>query len=390
MNDFPHQLYNTWINMHEALQEGDDVKWGTLYDNFDALLSKLGKEGKLNEGIGETMRMYGERMQQYFVDDNGEDKMNDLLALFHHDVVSNLSVSFSQNTDHNKQDDNATARRVELFALPLFGEHESLVGLCQQEGFVDVVRESGVLPEGCDIRLFGACASEQAGYLMMKPQIIYETINLAKEIFEDCLGRGNDLTSQIRTKWSLLTQGEDTGDKLTVGGYVLLGAYSITGDIAEVIPQDISDEEDDEAFFDKWDEMVMQWAQGQPNAKKLALGSIHAPSTLLDGTALSIAEFLISSLNIQSSMGQTDEEPLHRLEIVIPDEELDEDDIAHVYGYGQDGTLLWGVQTHALVFGLLFNDIVEQWEAWMPHCQIGVVQVPLDQYLGKKNKHTLH
>src|SRR5690606_4888247 len=97
--------------------------------------------------------------------------------------------------------------------------------------------------------------------------------------------------------------------------------------------------------------------------------------------SLAVAEFLISSLTIQSSMGQDNdnEELLHRLEIVIPDDELGEDDIAHIYGYGSDGSLLGGVRTHALVFGLLFNDIVDRWEAWLPHCEIGVIQMPLDQ-----------
>lgn len=393
MNNLPHKLYEIWSAMHQATQANDEVTWGQSYEQFNALLTHMGKMGALDEGVGEAIRLYSDQMQQDFIDEHDEEAMVDLLTVFHHDIISDLSSMYSKGSEEREE---VLAHKVELFGIPMFGEHQALTSLHENLDFLTFLKTSGYFPSHADIFLFGAVAAEQASQMMMSPQVVYETLSQTNDMFQD-QGQGThaanfreNVVKNVQEQWDVLPKGEDTGRKLKVGGYVLLGAVHTKGDIDAIVAEEENILKQENDLTEKWEENCAKWAQTQAQSKKLALGTIHPPTNLRDATSAALAEFLFSALSLQGNMGGRNEAIFKRIEIVIPQQDVDENDMAHIYGYAENDMLLGGLQTNALAFGLLFHDVIEHWEQWAPDCTFAVVEMPPKEYLKQRTKQTFH
>src|SRR5690606_10634998 len=78
----------------------------------------------------------------------------------------------------------ALTHKVELFGIPMFGEHQTMTSLHENSSFLNLLKTSGHFPSQADIFLFGAVAAEQAGQMMMSPQVVYDTLSQTNEMFK--------------------------------------------------------------------------------------------------------------------------------------------------------------------------------------------------------------
>ena len=435
-------LYSAWVDVHSEVAMEDEDKWAESYEHFGRMVRDAGKDGILNDIFQETLISLSQS-DNVVVEDEDEDESSlqdqksskhlgaetfseiaqresrdifqelahgnnpDPLPIFHNDIISAaaskidfvgfqtskgepLNMSDEESLDPDALDDAAVIiSQTELFAIPVLGEHPTVHTLSEREGFTQLVRKSNICHSNSNVILLGAIPAELASEELLNPQKICETVISVKDALLNTAENvsktpkaGLDETAMV---WNANAFSHDVPKGGTrIGGYVLLGAF------VSIAP---SDEHENllnlhgptEEQCDAWEENLQAWIDAQDDKEDLLQCSIGGPSPLREGVAISLADHVYTTMLIQSQMeGKT----LSKIDIIVPNDDIDHEDVATVYGYAEDGERVGYARTKALTFGLMMPEITETWAEIAEGCEITVT--PTEREVIARNKRKLH
>lgn len=223
-------------------QDEDETRMSALLEQvsrvrvqFDDLVCQAHREGHLKRTLSSLMHhlslpAYADLSAQRMVE------MNEAIGGAHQEAWRGA------RDEHGAP----VAVRAMLFGIPVVGDRENAIELANSH-FVRAVRQSGWMPELCNVACYGVLSAAEALSLTQDPLLVWR---LSDAIYRS---NGSDLSLEGVQVPGLTKQQADTNsDEVRVGGYVLLmGAFG-PAEHQDYAAVDLPDEQQEELLWERW------------------------------------------------------------------------------------------------------------------------------------------